>query len=475
MKIFIKLAGLAAGALLLAIATAALVKHEMTKPDDIPDEGVLSYLAPIALWLAELPGQIRLSLASPLAFNLIVSDRFPGHTGFVGEPNKEERYLLLSRADGDIGQGIVELIDLRTFEVKHTWRPDLQGFVDAWNKQAAELHEAPQFIEPFELAYHPMMVSDGLIFNAFYSTMKKVDACSQPVWQITPSPTESFHHSLELDIDGNIWSLGENPNRLPPPAIDGTPNTPYRDSSIVKLNSDGQVLFVKSISDILSENGLGFLMWGNHATAYSRDWIHANEAQPALSDTEYWKKGDVLISMRSPSLVLLYRPSSNELIWHTLGYMTAQHDPDFIDDSRISIFDNNSPFFFEPKPPVNKAVIDETIWSDGHNQVVIYDFSTQKYSTYLDEGLRMHRVKTEREGRSDILPNGDLFVEETEHGRTLYFNADGSLRWSHVNRATDGNVYIVAWSRMLYRDHEIAMVRDFLENKDERLAACGEP
>ena len=35
--------------------------------------------------------------------------------------------------------------------------------------------------------------------------------------------------------------------------------------------------------------------------------------------------------------------------------------------------------------------------------------------------------------------------------------------------------YAIGWSRMLYREHEIAMVREFLENKDERLAACKDP
>ena len=39
-------------------------------------------------------------------------------------------------------------------------------------------------------------------------------------------------------------------------------------------------------------------------------------------------------------------------------------------------------------------------------------------------------MRTIIEGLSEILPNGDLIVEESYYGRTLYFNADGSLRWS---------------------------------------------
>ena len=475
-KLLTRLAGLTTGILLLAMAAGALVRYEMTRPITAQDEGVLSYLTPGVLWLAQLPKHLYLSLTSPFTFNLVVPDRFPGLSGFVGDPNEDERYLLLSRADGNTGQGIVELIDLRTFEVQHTWRPDLPAFVDAWNERAAENNESNRFIEPFELAYHPMMVDDGLVFNADYSTMRKVDACSQPVWQITPTPNDWFHHSIDVDIDGNIWSLGNDRNRTNPSVVDSSASRPYWDDTIVKLNSEGEVQFTKSISDILTENDLGYLIWGTQFSTYLVDWLHANDLQPAYSDTKYWKKGDVLISLRTPSLVLLYRPSNNKLIWHSVGYTHAQHDVDFVDSSRISVFDNDSRFNVRKLEALkDPRVVDETVWGEGNSQVIVYDFATQQYSSYLNESLRVHEVRTPTQGRSEILPNGDLYVEETDYGRTLYFNADGSLRWVHVNRSKNGKPYYVGWSRILYRDHEIELVRDFLVQKDQLLSSCQNP
>jgi hypothetical protein len=76
-----------------------------------------------------------------------------------------------------------------------------------------------------------------------------------------------------------------------------------------------------------------------------------------------------------------------------------------------------------------------------------------------------NEVKTITEGRSQILPNGDLYIEESNYGRTLYFNADGSQRWIHVNRADDGNVYRIGWSRILYIEEDIKTVNNFLTNK----------
>ena len=54
-------------------------------------------------------------------------------------------------------------------------------------------------------------------------------------------------------------------------------------------------------------------------------------------------------------------------------------------------------------------------------------------------------------------------MEETNYGRTLYFNADDSLRWTHVNRAENGKVYTVGWSRILYTQDDLNVVNKFLE------------
>ena len=87
-------------------------------------------------------------------------------------------------------------------------------------------------------------------------------------------------------------------------------------------------------------------------------------------------------------------------------------------------------------------------------------------SEYKDS-LVNNDVRTIGNGRSQILPNGDLFIEETDYGRTLYFNQDGSLRWTHVNRADNGSVYIVGWSRILYTQDDIQTVNNLLNNREK--------
>ena len=59
-----------------------------------------------------------------------------------------------------------------------------------------------------------------------------------------------------------------------------------------------------------------------------------------------------------------------------------------------------------------------------------------------------------------------MIVEESFYGRLLYFNADGSLKWSHVNRSDNGTIYKVGWSRILYTEKDIDIVNDFMNNRE---------
>ena len=72
-------------------------------------------------------------------------------------------------------------------------------------------------------------------------------------------------------------------------------------------------------------------------------------------------------------------------------------------------------------------------------------------------------MRTLSQGRSEILDTSDLFIEEQNYGRILYFNKDGSLQWQYVNRADNGNVFNVNWSRILYKPEDIKKVQKVLE------------
>ena len=230
------------------------------------------------------------------------------------------------------------------------------------------------------------------------------------------------------------------------------------DDAIVKLSPNGEIIFEKSVSQIFIDNGLEYLLFSIADSKFTSDPIHLNDIQPINVDGEFWKKGDVFLSLRHQSMVLLYRPSSNKIVWKATGPFFHQHDVDILDHHRISIFNNNSKDF------VDGNVV------DPHNEVIVYDFKTNRYFSYMKDSISKNDIKTRTGGQNQILLNGDLFIEESNYGRTLYFNADGSLRWTHVNRADDGNVYSLGMSRILYTPDDIKITRNFLTKK----VACNE-
>ena len=47
---------------------------------------------------------------------------------------------------------------------------------------------------------------------------------------------------------------------------------------------------------------------------FNKDPFHLNDIQPALETTENWLQGDLFLSIRDQSMVMHYRPSTNEVI-----------------------------------------------------------------------------------------------------------------------------------------------------------------
>ena len=422
------------------VGFGSLVRHEILAP-----VSRLPILSSAALFIAEIP--VNLKKIISVSDLQSTEQRFPNISGFQGNPLAEETYLLLSKYDGDAQRSVVELVDLRSFEVKKTWRPDIDKINESVDTSQPEFENLKRDgnTKRFRI-FHPFLTEDGgLIFLG--PPMVKIDKNSQLVWQ---NQEDAFHHSIEQDQEGNFWI----PTHVYPYQLDkkyvGLEFDNYLDDAITKVSADGEILFQKSVTNIFIENNFMFfdLQSNNH---FDRDPIHLNDIQPVLTDGPHWKRGDLFLSLRHQSMIILYRPSTNKIIWKGAGHTAAQHDVDILDDHRISIFNNNAWETFDGEKV------------DGSNEVVIYDFKTDSYSKYLNESLKQYDVRTLTEGRSQILDNNDLYIEEQNFGRILYFNKDASLQWQYVNRADDENVYQVSWSRIFYKPEDIKKVRKILE------------
>ena len=163
--------------LLLAIGTGILVRQELV--------GIkLGIASKTALFLAEIPSNlIRLGRGQNLDLS-VGEQRFQNVSGFQGKPLEKETYLLLSKYNGDTERSVVELVDLRLFEVKKTWRPDIDqinGLVDTSLPEFKDLardNNARRY-----LIFHPFLTEDGGLIFHNGSPLVKIDKNSQLVWQ----------------------------------------------------------------------------------------------------------------------------------------------------------------------------------------------------------------------------------------------------------------------------------------------------
>lgn len=380
--------------------------------------------------------------------------RFDGQSGFVGSDLQEKTggLLLLSRFNPDRGRSTLEVIDVDTGEVLHDYYPDIrelkkriaQQHKDAGPAHDNEIRVGEKYRKSEYDIVHPIMEADGsLVFKDFDSPMVKVDPCSRTQWTVYGS----YHHALERDAEGHYWNIVRQV-----PASVAFASAGYEDDTLVRLSTEGDVLFKKSLAEILIENDLGYMVYP--FIPYNDDPFHLNDIQPVLSDGPYWKQGDLFLSMRNQSTILLYRPETNKILWFKRGPWMAQHDVDVLNDTQISVFNNNAGGGVVPddQPDIGRFVI-------GSNEAMIYDFATDTVTSPYAEAFQKNDIRTPIQGLQRILSNRDIFVEETNFGRALVMNAGGEVKWSYVNRGADGTVYGLHWSRYV-EGEEARILRD---------------
>jgi len=354
--------------------------------------------------------------------------------------NKRNALLVLPRYDQSLSGAVIDIVDLNNFETVHTYKHD----IDEMNDQVKNTEEFPRLKtddSPIRFEYrHPLLLEDGsIISDSDYSVLFKIDFCSNLQWI---NDEEIFHHSKMLDHEGNIWVGGQ---MLPKSKYVKKYGKEFVDDSIIKTNTNGEILFNKSVIEILIENNL---IDKNIFESRYKDPIHLNDIEPAFTDTEYWKQGDVFLSPRHQSAIIHYRPSTNKVINYITGPFSQQHDVDIISDNEISIFNNNN-----------------FIMNNEYSEVIVYNFETKKFRKIFNNQLQKENFKTESQGLSHILKDGSLMVEEQNHGRIILFNNKGKKEWEFINKDENGDIGFVSWSRIIEDELFIKNFKIMIKNK----------
>ena len=265
------------------------------------------------------------------------------------------------------------------------------------------------------------------------NSLLHICVCSKLIWTLD----YAFHHSIEQDHENNFWI----PFTFFPKSVDPGLDENYRvntdhfiDDGIMKISDEGKFLFKKSIIQIFIDNNLEELIVSGQTNFNP---IHLNDIQPVLFDGPHFKTGDIFLSLKNLSMIILYRPSTNKIIWYKRNPGIHQHDVDILNDNQISVFNNKNYFF-----SFNKS-------NKKNNNVLIYDFDQDVIINNYEKLFNKYDVRTPSQGLSEIMEDGSIFIEESDFGRVMEINRKGNLVWEYINRDSNGELYPVLWSRPL--------------------------
>ena len=329
----------------------------------------------------------------------------------------EEDYILLSRYDGEKKRSLVELFDIKNNQIIHQWQPNIKEINSFSKVNKKKINLQTDFSNNRYNIIHPLLMKDGsILFHGMYSPLVKIDICSNYIWSID----DIFHHSIEIDNDGNIWTAI---------ADTETNKIGFNDDYLAKVSQDGRILNKISISKLLKEIEYPF------TNIYSgNDPIHLNDIQPYISNEEN-NSDKFFLSMRNISTIALYDDKKKQIVWAKQGNWVHQHDVDLL-NKQLVIFNNN---LDSDKTQVL-----------NFNEILLLDKNGKFIKELYSDQMQKNNIATITEGLITEIKDTSIIVEDTKNGKLVKFS-EKNLLWTYTN-SFKGDNYRINWSRSVKKD-----------------------
>ncbi len=320
--------------------------------------------------------------------------------------------------DGDRWTAGLDLID-STGATLHSWR------LDPTELFSSEVRPRGLRLEDGYIHGAHLLADGDVVVNIEAMGSVRLDACSRPEW----ISERGNHHSIAMDDEGRFWipvlEYWDEPDQIPVPARYPGLQAPLIDNRIVLLSSEGETLEEIAVLDVLFSNGLErrLAKTGN----LSGDVLHLNDVEP-LSDTlagayPLFEAGDLLVSLRNPNLIFVFDPDTRMVRWHASDPFIQQHDPDFVGDGWIGLFDNNS-------DGTDRGTMlggSRIVRMQPHTDSVEIAFPTPVSEPFY----------TGVAGKWQLLANGNMLLTEALAGRIVEVAPDGRSVWDWVHEPYD--------------------------------------
>ncbi len=323
-------------------------------------------------------------------------------------------------------------------QVVHRWvvdRDEMQKLLDQKN---AEDGGSRHLISPNkELSQGLEVLPDGsivLVEGKRGNGMHKISYCSELTW----SALGSFHHSVTRNPDdGTLWSLNQGQTLVQVDAVTGEKLTVITIDEITRANPYISIFTPRRVI----RTGVDLI-----------DTWHENdvEALPLTLASAFpmFEAGDLLVSNRSTNLVYVIDPDDLKIKWWHSGTMRRQHDPDWMSDGMISVYDNNIRETAKAEHPYDGDV-------ERFSNIVRIDPATNR--SWIEYNGQNDNVYSIIRGSHQILPNGNTLITSPIQGRVIEINSQGETVFEFVNVYDENDALIITeavWVPMNYFDFD---------------------
>ena len=394
--------------------------------------------------LHELPGQLDAEL--PETF--IRPSRKPGAGVTVNQVGADGQLVLLtSFFDGQTGIRLMR----RDGTVVADWPVPLSRYITDLDYVGNRAPKTDRNVDIHGAVIEP----DGSVtFNYEYVGTVRISRCGDPIWTLH----RPGHHSVERAAGGGFWIPGRRyfpagspaPEDQFPPFTLKQPTGEFSDDTIQHVSEDGRVIEEHSIMRLLYDSGLEPVLTatGESFRAGERshpELLHVNkigELPPALAPAfPMFEAGDLLISFRKYNMLAVVDPDTWRVKWHQTGPWRRQHDPEFLPNGQIGLFNNNTYHNslntfdrYDPKAPFV-------------TEVGMVDPATGRYTRIYGDRPDEEMLSVIR-GKIDPTPDGGFLITEFEAGRAFQIDASGKVVWEYINRFNDDYVLKITEARL---------------------------
>jgi hypothetical protein len=275
-----------------------------------------------------------------------------------------------------------------------------------------------------------LAVLHGYQRAAYGYGLVKLDRSSKVLWKYAAN----VHHDVDVGEDGTIYAIQHELVDSLPKGLEWLP-TPCLVDSLVILSPEGKLrgrpipileaLQNSPYAELLSslkrpgrqEQNLGGMtgVQRYEEAVRRQDALHTNFAK-VLSHKmapkfPQFKAGQVLLSMRNLDTIAVLDVDTRKVVWAARGPWHAQHDPQFLDNGRILIFDN--------------------LGQPRRSRVLEYDPQSQALPWSYAGGNQPDFLTKER-GMCQRLPNGNTLVVISEQGKLVEVTPAGEVVWTCI-------------------------------------------